>query len=585
MARLLSLLGAWPALLGEAQDVSFPQATLIDGCVYKHARYYSPTSVRTETRTWRECQAACVKSTEIACAYFGFYPDVGTCYLTGADAAFTDYLSHGSYSGPAVCPSRPDFCTTTIVGEYPAAHGEASKQAWKDHVIPNKLACWPKNFKDKKYENCPSMSILEDGPDTETGWPGKCLGLKQVVVPYGETCSSWCTKQVSCSEIKDPDPYKPVLCFQTFWSAARSCYTRTLANGTQDFRFKPTRAQRLMRGEAAEREKIRNLVVGLDCRCVITDFVEIEKEFDCPPLQSMGSHGTEPPRVAKRTQNDLQFGHTEDNTVVKRRRDGEDQLGEMNGPATLQPNQEEEMQVMTLAAQNQELVAHIKKMLENQERLQQKVEEMRRQQEFLITQMMRLQQEIVDMKDTTVEAITSPSGDFVKAVRQATAPVPTKKLPNPALFPEDQRATLEDLRLESRSLPKAVQEALMMPYHTALGFVRSVKIKLTLTAWKNVRGGIAKALKQLRLADSTCKKPLVWSNESNDGPALLRYVWSQSELREYLPKVLDQRVTSAKTETWRQRIEQLIKNDPNPIPWPWHTGKDTSDDDCFPAET
>ena len=36
-----------------------------------------------------------------------------------------------------------------------------------------------------------------------------------------------------------------------------------------------------MRGEAAEREKIRNLVVGLDCRCVITDFVEIEKEFDC----------------------------------------------------------------------------------------------------------------------------------------------------------------------------------------------------------------------------------------------------------------------------------------------------------------
>ena len=337
---------------------------------------------------------------------------------------------------------------------------------------------------------------------------------------------------------------------------------------------------KISRGQEAKdyRDFIRN---HANCR----SFLEVLSHARGPPLQSMGSHGTEPPRVAKRTQNDLQFGHTEDNTVVKRRRDGEDQLGEMNGPATLQPNQEEEMQVMTLAAQNQELVAHIKKMLENQERLQQKVEEMRRQQEFLITQMMRLQQEIVDMKDTTVEAITSPSGDFVKAVRQATAPVPTKKLPNPALFPEDQRATLEDLRLESRSLPKAVQEALMMPYHTALGFMRSVKIKLTLTAWKNVRGGIAKALKQLRLADSTCKKPLVWSNESNDGPALLRYVWSQSELREYLPKVLDQRVTSAKTETWRQRIEQLIKNDPNPIPWPWHTGKDTSDDDCFPAET
>ncbi|CAE7299438.1 unnamed protein product [Symbiodinium sp. CCMP2592] len=298
----------------------------------------------------------------------------------------------------------------------------------------------------------------------------------------------------------------------------------------------------------------------------------------------MGSHGTEPPRVAKRTQNDLQFGHAEDNTVIKRRRDGEDQLGEMNGIATLKPNQEE-IQVMTVATQNKELVAHIKTMLENQERLQQQVVEMRRQQGFLITQMMSLQQEVVDLKDTTAEAITSPSGDFVKALRQATAPVPTKKPPNPALFPEDQRATQEDLRLECRSLPKAVQEALMMPYRTALGFMRSVNIKLTLTAWKSVRGGIAKALKQLRLADSTCKKPLVWSNESNEGPALLRYVWSQSEMREYVPKVLDQRVTSAKAETWRQRIEQLIKNDPNPIPWPWHTGKHTSDDDCFPAET
>ena len=38
------------------------------------------------SRTSPEHSSTQVKSTEIACAYFGFYPDVGTCYLTGADA-------------------------------------------------------------------------------------------------------------------------------------------------------------------------------------------------------------------------------------------------------------------------------------------------------------------------------------------------------------------------------------------------------------------------------------------------------------------------------------------------------------------
>ncbi|CAE6968203.1 CYP27A1, partial [Symbiodinium natans] len=106
------------------------------------------------------------------------------------------------------------------------------------------------------YDACPAVKVLED---TETGWPGKCLGLKKVVVPYGETCEGWCTKQVSCSvwqEIKAPNPYKPNLCFHTFWSSGVSCYTRTLANGTQDFRFKPTRAQRIMRGEVRVLKKI-----------------------------------------------------------------------------------------------------------------------------------------------------------------------------------------------------------------------------------------------------------------------------------------------------------------------------------------
>ncbi|CAE7776532.1 unnamed protein product [Symbiodinium microadriaticum] len=285
----------------------------------------------------------------------------------------------------------------------------------------------------------------------------------------------------------------------------------------------------------------------------------------------MGSHNPEPSGVTKRTLDDPNSEYNDDK-AKRRRESSEDQLVEIK-------------EQVTPVKQNEVLLAQMMTLQDNQDRQQQTLEELGRQQRLLITLCMSLRQEIADMKGTIVEAITSPSGDFIKAVRQATAPVPTKKLPNPVLFPEDQRATEEELRLECRSLPKAMQEVLMMPYRTALGFMRSTKIKLTLNAWKSVRGGIAKACKQLRLADSACKKPLVWSNESNDGPALLRYVWSQSELNKYLPKVLDQRVTSAKPETWRQRIEQLIKNDPNPIPWPWHTDKDTSGDDCFPAET
>jgi len=103
---------------------------------------------------------------------------------------------------------------------------------------------------------CPRVTVVED---TNTGWPGKCEGLKEVVVPYQETCQSWCEKKASCSvwqEVQKENSLEKV-CYQTFWSPGVVCYTaRLFKNGTEDFDFIPIRAQRLMRGEVRVLKKL-----------------------------------------------------------------------------------------------------------------------------------------------------------------------------------------------------------------------------------------------------------------------------------------------------------------------------------------
>ncbi|CAK9111434.1 unnamed protein product [Durusdinium trenchii] len=239
----------------KANVARFPQAELIDGCFYKNARYFSPFSQRTNATTIYECQKKCVSTSEIKCLYFGFWPSTGVCYLAPADAAFTAYLSEGAYTGPAVCPEIPTVCTEIPTAAYPAASPEMSKMAWPMHMTPPKLSCWPKDFIGKRYKSCPTMTVVED---TATGWPGKCLGLREVLVPYGETCQSWCEKQIACSvwqEVEQKNP-KQTLCYQTFWSPGYNCYARILDNGTEDLSFKPVRAQRIMHGEVRVLKKL-----------------------------------------------------------------------------------------------------------------------------------------------------------------------------------------------------------------------------------------------------------------------------------------------------------------------------------------
>jgi len=239
----------------QASPMKFPDVDLIDGCYYKHARYESPFAHKTNASTIHECQQKCVESVGLKCFFFGFHPFSGACHLAPADAAFAPY-SHDFYAGPKVCPEQPVVCTDVPTPAFPAADAEMSKMAWPVHMVPAKLGCWPKDYVGKKFMACPRVTVVED---TNTGWPGLCEGLKEVVVPYQETCQSWCEKKASCSvwqEVQKENSLEKV-CYQTFWSPGVDCYTtRLFKNGTEDFGFKPLRAQRLMRGEVRVLKKL-----------------------------------------------------------------------------------------------------------------------------------------------------------------------------------------------------------------------------------------------------------------------------------------------------------------------------------------
>jgi len=253
MAELLLLATFIHGVYGQASVVAFPQAVLIDGCYWKDARYYSPSTNETQTSTIYDCQKECVGTP--GCAYFGFWPSTGSCYLAAEDATFTTYLAEGGYTGPAVCPNTPSVCTEIPSPAYPALNTLKSKLAWPAHMVPSKLSCWPKDYIGKKYKACPTVTVLED---TKNGWPGKCHGLLEVEVPYKETCESSCSKQVACSvwqEVENTYPLPP-RCFQTFWSSGYDCYTRNFANGSLDTTFKPMRSQRIMKGEVRVLKKL-----------------------------------------------------------------------------------------------------------------------------------------------------------------------------------------------------------------------------------------------------------------------------------------------------------------------------------------
>jgi len=235
----------------------FKQTEIIDGCYYRNARYWSkPTSNSSEVLqvagNLSECQALCRNS--VYCQYFGFKQEDNKCWLVGADAVYVLKWSDGIITGPKVCPAVPSGCSELpTAGPFPGADKYESKMAWPSHRVPNKLECWPKNYTGGWFNSCPVQQVLED---TALGWPGKCMGLQQVVVPFKETCESFCVKRVTCSVYQVTEN--------------KTCYHARLKGGSQCFQrqadpdFVPFESKRIMHGNVRILAQLQGVeIVGL----------------------------------------------------------------------------------------------------------------------------------------------------------------------------------------------------------------------------------------------------------------------------------------------------------------------------------
>eukprot|EP00930_Biecheleria_cincta_P095123 TRINITY_DN87146_c0_g1_i1.p1 TRINITY_DN87146_c0_g1~~TRINITY_DN87146_c0_g1_i1.p1 ORF type:complete len:869 (-),score=130.71 TRINITY_DN87146_c0_g1_i1:212-2776(-) len=246
---------------GEAKVLKFPHAELIDGCFYKNARYGGPgETLEFKKRTIYECQKQCVLNASWGCEFFGFFPASGACYLGGSNSTFTQSFGEGGYTGPRVCPERPVACTETPSADFPGVDERSSSLAWPSHKVPGNMECWPKDYVTHLFKSCPGVKVLED---TASGWPGRCLGLKQVVVPLHESCQSWCGKQVSCSVWQEVDrPYPdPAECWHSYFSPGSECFTRALHNGSEAVTWKPKRAQRIQHGQIRVLKKLSSVEI------------------------------------------------------------------------------------------------------------------------------------------------------------------------------------------------------------------------------------------------------------------------------------------------------------------------------------
>jgi F0F1-type ATP synthase delta subunit len=154
--------------------------------------------------------------------------------------------------------------------------------------------------------------------------------------------------------------------------------------------------------------------------------------------------------------------------------------------------------------------------------------------------------------DSMRSCIMSPTGAFISALRSAVKRPASKASRSCERFPEDQRATPEQLHALCRPVLHALMDELAKPWTTPLGFAQPPVEALDYDTWLHVRGPLGKSLRRQREADAVlppghpqhCAQPKLWANESpmSSGPtgdaAGQRYAWLKSELQRYLPAAL-----------------------------------------------
>uniref|UniRef100_A0A7S4WAZ9 Calmodulin n=1 Tax=Alexandrium monilatum TaxID=311494 RepID=A0A7S4WAZ9_9DINO len=211
---------------------------VIDRCYFVDRRYSTQHALKFADVDYLSCQRRCQNTTN--CKFFGYSQDDRTCWLAGGDAVFTDYLAKGIITGPRNCPHPPAACVEVPAKGFPGETAEDTRVFFPSHRVPEKLECWPKNITGGFYDSCPDITVIED---TAHDWPGLCSGTHKVIVPWGETCQSYCRKKVTCSvyQVRN-DTGKS--CWHSKLFGGSNCYMR---NPEQHIK-PPIKAQRLLHG-------------------------------------------------------------------------------------------------------------------------------------------------------------------------------------------------------------------------------------------------------------------------------------------------------------------------------------------------
>ena len=148
-------------------------------------------------------------------------------------------------------------------------------------------------------------------------------------------------------------------------------------------------------------------------------------------------------------------------------------------------------------------------------------------------------QTLLDIKKELVESISNPSGLLVDSMRSAVKKPAMKKSRNPAKFPEDQRATQEQLHLECCPIPPKLNEMLLeLQQQTGamdrfvVGAAQREGLNLSYPVWKQIRCSVGKAVKRIRSADPNCQQPLLWSHGAPDAGETVpqRWGWERDPL-------------------------------------------------------
>jgi len=181
------------------------------------------------------CQTLCNGTP--TCSNFAFFPVHKKCFLGGADAMLRS-AQPGTIAGPKTCPAVSQACTGNPSSSFPAQDAAQAMQVWPGGEEPTSLQCWPRasNGLPMRCLN-QTATILED---TETGWSGRCEGLRQITdLTPGETCQIRCMMAPLCSVWMEETSSGALRCWHGM--LGDRCHQLTGA-------IKPSRAQRLQHG-------------------------------------------------------------------------------------------------------------------------------------------------------------------------------------------------------------------------------------------------------------------------------------------------------------------------------------------------